>query len=62
LQVLPQTQIFAWGDNSTGKLGVDTRSEKIHTPMPVVGLKESVKSISCGADHTLCLTNSGRVY
>lgn len=55
--------MFAWGDNSIGKLGIDEpRIQKVPRATLVQGVEGGVTQVSCGGDHTLCLTKAGRVY
>jgi len=52
---------YAWGDNRYGQLGVSSRADFITSPT-FFTQKLAVAKIECGADHTLCLTKSARVY
>lgn len=54
--------LYAWGDNSLGKLGIDSKLERVPRATLVTGIEETVVQVACGALHTLCLTKSGRVY
>ena len=53
-------EVYAWGDNSFGQLGIGAGSNK-EIPMKVEGLSDIVM-ISAGAYHTLALTSVGDVY
>jgi alpha-tubulin suppressor-like RCC1 family protein len=62
--VIPKTtesHIYAWGDNSRDQLGIGARNRKICQPT-LMTAKFQIEKIACGADHTLCLTQSGLVY
>ena len=57
-------QLFSWGSNSNGELGLGHSDEK-HLPMecslPLL-LNEIIVDIKCGGDHTLILTSRKEVY
>ncbi len=50
-----------WGDNSAGGLGVGSPLEAVTTPLPVVGLSNSVSDIGAGTVH-VCAVDGGEVY
>lgn len=55
--------LYAWGDNTMGKLGIgDAAALKVPRPQLIAGIETSVTQVSCGADHTLILTKIGTVY
>lgn len=56
-----QPFVFAWGDNSFAKLGLDPRLAKVPRPT-ALDLTEPVVQLACGPDHALCITKSGTVY
>lgn len=51
----------AWGDNSVGQLGNDSRTDR-RTPVQVSGLTSGVASLRAGAQHSLALTSAGSVW
>lgn len=60
-------RLFIWGSGKTGRLGLDSDATQT-APTQVVGqLAElrrqgiRVKSVSCGYDHSACITQDGRV-
>lgn len=53
--------VYAWGDNNDGKLGIDTDAPIVGTPSRVSGLADVV-SVSTGSFHALALTADGDVY
>ena len=53
-------EVYAWGDNDDGQLGLGDREERL-TPTKVEGLPK-VKAIAAGGVHSLALTESGEVY
>ena len=53
-------EVYAWGDNDGGQLGLGDREERL-TPMKVEGLPK-VKAIAAVGGHSLALTESGEVY
>ncbi|MHB8961578.1 MAG: RCC1 domain-containing protein [Saccharofermentanales bacterium] len=52
--------VYAWGDNSFGQLGIGTTDNK-ELPAKVEGLTDVIM-VSAGAYHTLALSASGDVY
>ena len=55
--------IYAWGRNKEGQLGVGGITNFIDRPTKVQGLQGNLmKAIACGEDHTLFLTESGRLF
>jgi alpha-tubulin suppressor-like RCC1 family protein len=56
--------VYSWGDGFCGQLGLGNKEPQMK-PQPVVegGLEdECVLSVSCGARHTLCVTEEGEVF
>ena len=54
--------VWVWGDNKAGQLGIGTiiQSSK---PVPVALLDEhEVKMAACGREHTVCVTATNEVY
>jgi len=61
-------RLFAWGSGEKGRLGSDRRDVEM-TPIEVGGLLSEVrrqgikiKAVSCGFDHSACVTEDGRVF
>ncbi|CAL1543190.1 unnamed protein product [Lymnaea stagnalis] len=56
-------EVLTWGKNTEGQLGRGDASEEARgTPMLVKSLAVThVLQVACGSDHTLVLTNEGRV-
>ena len=55
-------QLWAWGDGSYGKLG---RAETVSAVSPILIKdfgKEGIAQIECGAQFSVLLTKSGKVY
>lgn len=56
-------KVYAFGDNNKGQLGIATHSLKNALPTLVEGFSdEKIKAIAASIDHTLFLTETGRVY
>ncbi|QDZ21158.1 RCC1 -like regulator of chromosome condensation protein [Chloropicon primus] len=62
---LESGELFAWGDNSYGQLGIGSSKKSVSGPvkvkLPLAG-GETVRSISSGGTHNLLLTTGGKVY
>ena len=59
----PGGDVFSWGLNSHGQLGLGKEVKLQHTPAPVSTLTGvAVCQVSAGATHTLFLTLAGFVY
>lgn len=55
-------RIFTWGLNVFGQLGLGHLEEQLE-PKHVVLLKEhNMISVACGSEHTIALTDKGKVY
>ncbi|KAL1528829.1 hypothetical protein AB1Y20_010156 [Prymnesium parvum] len=55
--------VFAWGLESSGQLGLGSARTKAPVPTKVDALSQmKVKSLSCGLYHTLALTDEGEVW
>lgn len=53
-------EVYAWGDNSYGQLGIGGRSNK-EIPMQVEGLSDII-AVSAGDYHSVALSSNGDVY
>ena len=61
--VSAEGDVYAWGLESSGQLGLGSARTKAHTPRKVDALcRLGVTQLSCGSYHTLALTGSGEVY
>jgi alpha-tubulin suppressor-like RCC1 family protein len=56
-----QEEVWAWGSNWWGELGVDTSREPRNTPVQVSGLSD-VKAVAGGWGHSLALKNDGTLW
>jgi alpha-tubulin suppressor-like RCC1 family protein len=55
--------VYVWGLESSGQLGLGSARTKAHTPTKVEALSgKGVTQLSCGMYHTLALTAAGEVY
>ena len=55
-------ELWAWGSGQWGRLGNGEQTD-VHTPVRVsVGRGEAVRQVSCGAYHTVVLTQTRNVY
>jgi alpha-tubulin suppressor-like RCC1 family protein len=56
-------KVYCWASNDWGFLGIGSQDESFHKPILNQYLNnEFVIDISCGAYHSLVLTNCGEVY
>ena len=57
-------KLYGWGYNELGRLGIKVINyNKLYKPVLIEDLKDvMIKQISCGALHTLVLSNDGMVY
>lgn len=58
---LLNNEIYAWGDNSEGTLGIGRKISSISTPEKCEDWPDDVVDIKCSS-HTLVLTSVGEVY
>jgi hypothetical protein len=61
LALTEEGNVFGWGSNNNGQLGVD-KIEKSHVPISIGLDQEKIKKICCGEFHSLLLTYSGNIY
>jgi RHS repeat-associated protein len=54
-------QVWAWGDNSEGQLGLGTTDGSSDTPVAVPGLN-NVAALAAGRFHSIALRNDGTVW
>ena len=60
-------RLFAWGSGQAGRLGRSSTEDET-APAEVVGLEEvrrqgvRIRAVSCGYDHSACVTEDGRVF
>ncbi|PAA90562.1 hypothetical protein BOX15_Mlig000225g1 [Macrostomum lignano] len=62
--VLANGQVYAWGESEGGKLGLPGSEEKeyFYTPQRVpLPDGQAARSVACGLQHTLVLTETGRL-
>ncbi len=52
-------ELYAWGDNESGRLGLDTSEEVIAPTLVPIG---PVTKVATGAEHVLALTPDGQVW
>ena len=56
-------QIYCWGANVCGQLGIEIKKEGFPNPFILKSLNQiRIKTISCGNGHSLALTYNGDVY
>jgi len=57
------TEVFSWGLDNCGQLGLGTTSRDKKYPSPVFcSFNILIKDISCGEDHSAFISESGHVY
>lgn len=55
-------EIYCWGGNGDGELGIGDYTSGHSTPVQAVGLPGRVSAIAAGGSHTCALTQAGGVY
>ena len=55
------TEVFAWGANQHGQLGIDSLEQFIDVPR-LCSFNVLIKSVYCGHAHAAILTNEGNLY
>lgn len=57
-------QLYAWGDNKYGQLGIGPVSDKsVTNPLPIDCLTSlPIRFIACGGQHSVLVSHSGAVY
>ena len=53
--------VYSWGDNARGRLGLTSGEEKAEIPT-IVPMLKSIKEINCGLWHVLALDVNGTVF
>jgi len=63
LCVTRRGEVYAWGDNRCGQLGLPIETGRGFFPEEVKALRgKHVKQVCCGSSHSLALTSGGQVY
>uniref|UniRef100_A0A8C6WPR2 Regulator of chromosome condensation 1 n=1 Tax=Neogobius melanostomus TaxID=47308 RepID=A0A8C6WPR2_9GOBI len=56
-------EVFSWGQDSRGQLGLGKSGPGATSPQPVKSLSElPLEQVAAGGEHSLCLTVSGGVF
>ncbi|OQR84317.1 hypothetical protein ACHHYP_13549 [Achlya hypogyna] len=55
-------QVYAWGDNTYGQLGVGLKSRQYHVPIHAKNLPCAAQSIVCGGNQSYILSQLHQVY
>ncbi|XP_052871929.1 probable E3 ubiquitin-protein ligase HERC4 isoform X2 [Anopheles cruzii] len=56
-------ELYAWGSNAYGQLGVGTTNEKVAIPTLVVSLAGvPIAFIACGGNHSFAVSKSGAIF
>ena len=62
LAVLNDGRLFSFGRNQNGQLGNGTSDDCLEARMVSNLAAETVTGAACGAEHSVCVTASGKVY
>jgi alpha-tubulin suppressor-like RCC1 family protein len=55
--------LYAWGDNQFGQIGIGNQKQCIPTPVKLSSFpSKKIKAFSCGSMHSIVLTEDGEVY
>lgn len=58
-----KTLVYAWGDNSSGQLGIERDDDCVGVPTLVEGIIAfNFKKVRCGSKHTALIEERGQVY
>jgi alpha-tubulin suppressor-like RCC1 family protein len=61
--VLNNGNIYGWGDNNFGQLGLGMKTRFETKPRLIESLEEiTIKKIACGMGHVIALSNNGTIY
>lgn len=68
LIIIFQGDLYAWGWNTSGELGIESKDTKVHAIPTLIDFKDdegetvdvNVEKVECGNSFTVCLT--GNVY
>ncbi|XP_032680006.1 RCC1 domain-containing protein 1 [Odontomachus brunneus] len=68
--VTDQGDLYTWGWNTNGELGIESEDTKVHAVPTLIDLKTNksedseinVKSVECGNAFTICLTDDGSFW
>jgi len=55
-------KVMCWGNNDSGKLGIDSATASADYATPIAGSIPAASRVAAGAEHTCVLTTSGAVY
>jgi alpha-tubulin suppressor-like RCC1 family protein len=54
-------QVWSWGDNSNGQLGINSTINR-STPVSILGVKKTFCQITAGQNHTIVIDKTGQVW
>ena len=67
--VVDQGSLYVWGSSTSGKLGLDRLADQecyVTSPrplrLPVKGTNGMIRRVSCGANHSACISSRGQLY
>ncbi len=58
----PMTEVFAWGSDRFGQLGLGSPQNRAYATPRYCTFPVQIVSVSCGSDHSALLTSDGRVF
>jgi RCC1 and BTB domain-containing protein len=61
MALLANGQVYGWGENGDGQLGLGRETHFERNPCYVEEFKE-IKKLSCGMHYTLALSSSNQLY
>ena len=56
------TELFGWGDNTFGQLGLGDSSATTYKTPQAYSFRTEISALSCGEYHSLCLSSTGFLY
>ncbi|GAB1865176.1 RCC1 and BTB domain-containing protein 1 [Camponotus japonicus] len=60
--ITDENKIYGWGNNFMGQISIDPSRKYYMYPHEIITISDKIVKVTCGYDHTLALTNKGKIY